>query len=516
MAVISGKKIYVRLEPNEPNEPNEFQLNTLGSNPNSDEAGEEQNERLRTLECFEKVKRIWFSPILDLASLRVYPYAKDHLSFKNGCFYSTCSVLFVIGICFCVILQILMLLAFIADMVYRPLLFISIHSNISFFPDNHNSSKLSSIIQVTSSSRLYHMYEDWFLFAWDYLYGIIGLYSTVFLFMNAWNVDENNFPGIIKLINEIVENNVYVHKIKRKKHYSRCEQFQRFLSCSDNKMQSCLTKLGWGISHFLVIILSVVLVIYWIAVNAINWYYNSEPNEFLTQASSISLALMIFDSIHWHLAPVIVCFLVRISCMEITTKLNKIRYQYAKLVIDLDSGAANPNISSFVLWKDYFKLIEKVSAVSKKYRRISAINITVLIFSVVGISVHYFENRIDLIDEFIQYDWIDSIRFLTWYCVHLFSVWAMVNEIATLNLALDHLPDEILVILATNGKIQMNEDIKMQLDLCKNSLKRFSIDFFGVVTPMTVHLIIAFGSATIAIFFTESLKIVIEKIKIKA
>ena len=495
----------------------EYELETIDVTPaRNDLQPVRKKEKARKV--VETIKRIWFCPIFDLASFRLYPYVKDYLSFKENCFKSALSVLIVITICFCIFLQILMFLAFIADMVYRPLLFISIHSNITFFPDNHNSSQWSEITVITSSSRLYHMYEDWFLFAWDYLYGIIGLYSTVFLFMNAWNVDAENFPGILKLIAKIVENKVDVHKMKKvkdKEDYKNCERFQRFISCSDNQMQSCLTKLGWGIFHFLIILLSVLVVVYWMVVNAINWIHNSQPNQLLTQASTISFALMIFDSIHWHLAPVIVCFLIRISCMEITTKLIKIRFQYTKLILDLEKGVENLDKNTFVLWKEYFTLIEKASAISKKYRRISAINIIVLVFSVVGISIHYLNNRIDVIDNFIQYDWIDSIRFLVWYCIHLFSVWSMVNEMATLNLALDHLPDEIMIVLASKGKITVEKEIKTQLKLCRNTTMRFSIDFFGVVTSMTAHLIIAFGSATIGIFCTESLKILIEKIKIK-
>ena len=508
MAKRDGKKIYVALERNE------IELETFNITPtHNDLQRDKEEEKVRRVG--ETIKIIWFSPIFDFASFRLYPYVKDYVSFKENCLKSAISVLIVIAIFFCIFLQIIMLLAFLADIVYRPLLFISIHSNITFFSDDHFNRKWSDITVITSSSRLYHMYEDWFLFAWDYLYGIIGFYSTVFLFMNAWNVD--NFPGIIKLIAKIVENRVYVHKIKKmkgKEDYNSCKRFLRFISCSDNQMQSCLTKLGWGISHFLIILLSVFVVVYWIVVNAINWIHNSQSNQFLTQASTISFALMIFDSIHWHLSPVIVCFLIRISCMEITTKLIKIRFQYTKLIIDMEKGVENPDKNTFVLWEEYFTLINKASAISKKYQRISAINIIVLVFSVVGISIHYLSNRIDMIDNFIQYDWIDSIRFLVWYCIHIFSVWSMVNEMATLNLALDNLTDEILIILALEGKITVNKEIKTQLKLCRNTTMRFSIDFFGVVTSMTAHLIIAFGSATIGIFCTESLKILVEQIKI--
>ena len=508
MATKVRDKIYVRL-----GQVGNIELDTIEVVRVRDEVREEA----KTLETVEKIRRIWFSPILDLASLRLYPYVKDHISFRDNYLKSIYSVLIVIAICACIFLQLVMLLAYAADMVYRPLLFISIHSNVTFFPESHNSSQWSRITVTTSSNRLYHMYEDWFLFAWDYLYGMIGLYSTVFLFMNAWNVDAEDFPGILKLINEIVKNKISVHNMRKpeEKYYTCCERFHIFISCSNSQMQSWLTKLGWGISHFLIIVLCVFLVVYWITVNSINWFHNSQPNQFLTQASSLSLALMIFDSIHWHLAPVIVCFLIRISCMEITTKLITLRYQFTKLVMDLERGEPNPDRNNFVLWREYYRLVKKTSAISKKYRRISAINIVVLIFSVVGISIHYLNNRIDLIDDFIEYDLIDGVRFVIWYCVHLFSVWAMVNEMAKLNLTLDHLPDEILVILATEGKITMDKEIKMQLKLCTNSSMRFSIDFFGVVNSTTVQMIVAFGSTTIGLFFTESLKILIENIKIK-
>ncbi|KAI6647557.1 hypothetical protein LOD99_8734 [Oopsacas minuta] len=476
----------------------------------------------------EGAKIFWFVPVLDLASCRMYPYISGCVTFNEGSYKSIRSIVLIMILCSCVLLQFLMFSAFLADLIFRPLLFIKIHTGM--YPNqthageypNQTDNSLTSLVFTTNSQRYYHEYEDWFLFIWDYLYGLIGLYSTVFIFIHSWN-NEAEFQGIVTLIKKIRQNKMEIRKEKsqlinvtkdeegrgRRKRMDT-ERLHMCITCSDNRMQSFIDNIGWGLFHLCIIILSISLVVYWIVVNAIGCYANTNSTNLLTQDSDLALLLSIIDSIHWHLSPVIVCFIIRISCMEITTSLDCLCYAYASGLIREGRNEVKN------LQRKYYQLISKVNAICMKYRRISAINITVLVFAAVGICLRYIDSdKIVSIDEFIMYDWLDFIRFSTWYLVHFLSVWLMVDAMSTLNKTLDNFSNEILLILAINKKqVNINEDIKKQLELCEMNNHRLSMDLFGIVTPSTVHLIIGFGSTTILIFVNEVTKVILEKIRI--
>ena len=442
--------------------------------------------------------RILFIPILNCISFRLYPFLSKRIRFKDGYCRSTCSVILVLILFGCILSQILMFLAYLTDMVFRPLLFIK--KNSPGYNYASNSTSLTTLIFPTSKNQNSQEFEKWFLFIWDYIYGLIGLYSTIFLFIHAWN-NEVEFPGIFKLINNITRNKSAIKKIQPDQPINNA--FTRFvtcITCSNNQMQMFLDKIGWGLSHLCVILLSISLVVYWIVVNAIGSTLNSGSQNILSQDSDLALILAIIDCFHWHLSPVIVCFLIRISCIEITTSLDKLRFEFAY--------GENPVGE---LWSKFYSEIERIKSISMKYSRISAINISVLIFAIVGLSLRYIDKDILSIDQFIMYDWLDFIRFFTWYSVHLLSVCLMIDAMSTLNRTVDYFSDEILIILACKCKMrEINEDVKTQLDICSKSKQRFSIDLFGVVTPTTLHSVIGFGSATIVIFISEALKVIIE------
>ena len=197
--------------------------------------------------------------------------------------------------------------------------------------------------------------------------------------------------------------------------------------------------------------------------------------------------------------------------MEITTRLDKLRYEFAHGVQNETERMEYPVGK---LWYKFYKRIKRVKSISMKYRRISAINIIVLIFAIVGLSVRYINKDVISIDQFIEYDWLDFIRFFTWYSVHLLSVWFMIDAMSTLNETIDYFSDEIFLLLSCKCKErnlhEIHENVKTQLDICNKSKQRFIIDLFGVVTPTTVHFVIGFGFSTIVIFISEALKILIE------
>ena len=454
----------------------------------------------------EGAKRFWIGPILAITSVRLYPHIAGHINFRKGYIQFTCSLILVLVLFGCILLQILMFLAYLTDMVFRPLLFIKMNKG---YYNGSNSSTITALIFPDSRDEKYHEFQNWFLFIWNYMYGLIGLYSTVFLFIHAWS-NEAEFPGIFKLIDNITKNKRTIRKIQLQLQADqpRTNTFTRFMkciTCSNNQMQMYLDKVGCGFSHFCIVLLSISLVVYWVVLNAISFTLNDDSNSLLSQDSDLALVLAMFDCVHWHLSPVIVCFLTRISCLEITTSLNKLRFEFASEVGGIEERIGDP------LWIEFYKKIKKVKSISMKYRRISAINIIVLIFAIVGLSMRYFNKDIISIDRFILYDWLDFIRFFTWYSVHLLSVWFMIDAMSTLNQTVDYFSDEIFLILACKFKIQdIDENVKTQLYICNRSKQRFNIDLFGVVTPTTVHFVIGFGSATLLIFISEALKILIE------
>ena len=474
----------------------------------SDIAEENNHVKLNDLnDTAENAKRIWFVPILDFASFRLYPYLEKRIKFREGCIKSTCSLILVLLLFVCFLLQTGMLFAYVTDMVFRLLLFMRMNSGYNA----SNSSTITSLILPGISSRdeKYHEFQNWFLFIWDYMYGLIGLYSTVFLFLHAWNKGDE-FPGIFELIQNITKHKREIRIIQPTQR-GNITRFMTCITCSNNQMQTYLDKIGWGISHFCIILLSLSLVVYWVLLNAIGSTVNDDSKSLLSQDSDLALTLAIFDCFHWHLSPVIVCFLIRISCMEITTTLDKLRYEFAIGVRNVAEGMEEYPVGK--LWSKFYSEIERVNSISMKYRRISAINIIVLIFAVVGLSLRYINKDVVSIDQFITYDWLDFIRFFTWYFVHLLSVWFMIDAMSTLNQTVDYFSDDIFLLLACKSKfkvVNINEDVKTQLDICNKSKQRFSIDLFGDVTPTTVHLVIGFGSATTVIFISEALKILIE------
>ena len=455
----------------------------------------------------ENAARISFIPMLDCISFRLYPYLSKRIKFKEGYSQITCSVILVLVLFGCILSQILMFLAYLTDMIYRPLLFIKIHS--AGYNHLSNSTSLTALIFPTFENQNSQEFKNWFLFIWDYLYGLIGLYSTVFLFIFAWN-NEEKFPGIFKLINKITKNKKAIRKIQPVQLENNA--FRRFvtcITCSNNQMQRYLDKVGWGISHLCIILLSIALVVYWVVINAIGSTLNNESKSLLSQDSKLALVLAISDCFHWHLSPVIVCFLIRISCIEITSSLDKLRFEFAFGIGNVAEGMSKFPVEE--LWSKFYSEIERVKSSSMKYRTISAINIIVLVFAIVGLSMSYFNKDIISIDQFIMYDWLDFIRFFTWYTVHLLSVWFMIAAMSELNQTIDYFSDEIFLILACKCRIHnIGENVKIQLDMCNRSKQRFSVDFFGVVTPTIVHFVIGLGSTTIVIFISEALKILIE------
>ena len=516
----------------------------------SREPGDEKEDSAETTTSrrnyWEIVKRIWFDPVLSCAQLNCGRWGE--FKFNGITKESIISFFKILLIIICILLQVLFFIAFIMDMIYRPLLFIRIHTGILNVTDPENKPNISliSLVIVTSPERLYHQYENWFLFTWDYLYGLIALYSTAFLFITSWNVHYHGHDGFRKLISNISEFKEDIQnaerdfrEIKGEKEKPTCsEQFISFISFSDKRVQKLYSQFRWGIAHLFVIVSSCLLVVYWIIINVIGWFLNSQSSNFVTQDSNIALVLMILDSFHWHIAPVIVCFLIRIACMEVTTHLDKLCYEYVQKVIcskderlNVQQQQGDPPVAvvhsnvledaseiqpvfqvhqprqPIELWKDFYQRIKRVSAITNQYQRISSINITILIFSVVRISVHYITEDTTIIDGFLSHDWIDLSRFILWYLVHLVSVWFMVDAMATLNYKLDHFTDDIMVLFSDLESPTIPDDIQKQLDLCRHSKTRFSMSFFGVVTRGTVTSVIGFGAGTIMVFLVEAMKL---------
>ena len=472
--------------------------------PLAAENHESPNYRNTTVET---AVRFSFIPMLNCISFRLYPSLSKRIKFNEGYSRSTCSIILVLILFGCILSQILMFLAYLTDMLFRPLLFIKINS--VDYKNVTNSISLTALIFPTNlKNHASKEFENWFLFIWDYMYGLIGLYSTVFLFIHAWN-NEDEFPGIFNLISNITKNKKTIRKIQlvqpEKNAFTR---FVTCITCSNNEMQMFLDKVGWGISHLCIILLSISLIVYWVVLNVIGATLNKDSKSLLSQGSDLSFALAILDCFHWHLSPVFVCFLVRISCIEITTCLDKLRYEFAFGVQDVEIMEEYPVGE---LWRKFYSEIERMKSISMKYRRISAINIIVLIFAIVGLSVRYLDKDTLSIDQFIEYNMLDFIRFITWYSVHLLSVWFMIDAMSKLNQTLDYFSDEIYLILACKCRMPIIDgNVKKQLAICSKSKQRFSIDLFGVVTPTIVHFVIGFGSATIAIFISEALKILIK------
>ena len=118
----------------------------------------------------EGAKRFWIGPILAITSVRLYPHIAGHINFR--------------------------------------LLFIKMNKG---YYNGSNSSTITALIFPDSRDEKYHEFQNWFLFIWDYMYGLIGLYSTVFLFIHAWS-NEAEFPGIFKLIDNITKNKRTIQK----------------------------------------------------------------------------------------------------------------------------------------------------------------------------------------------------------------------------------------------------------------------------------------------------------------
>ena len=428
-----------------------------------------------------------------------------------------------------IILQLIILLVFTVDiLIYRPVLFFHILTN------GFNVSQIQNVSETSSTSRLYHEYEDYFLFVWDYVYGLIALCSTFFLFYYTW-LKPNEHVSMPGLIRNIIENKGKLYECKNRVEKSRKvsllrndkEKFAFQKLNSSHYRSKMFRKFGWTIVHLIVFVLSILLVIYWIIVNLYVWMKNINSHSLLKQDSDLLFIFMIFDSFYWHLAPVLVCFLIRASCIDLSSELNRLEYEFAdslqensknsdSLIIQnvaiqtIDNPGSNG--ASFDLCSKFYLILEQVAMISRKYCWIAAINSVVLVFGVVGLTVKYIMDDNEKMVDFLEQDTIDAVRLITWYVLHLISVWLMVDSMADLNLNLDEFSDQIFIILAKE-KIRLTKEIKDDLNICSKTKIRFMMNFFGVVTTSTSNALVAFGGATIAIFLTEGIQIVLSHLK---
>ena len=506
---------------------------------------QELNSSLESYKKSESRKTSWLIPFFHLLTCRLctwgYSLSDVNTEGWSECQKYACFLLIGLLSILGVIFQVLIFLVYLLDMLYRPVLFLVTLTEFKFNDSNPHSN--------SPSDRLYHEYENYFIFAWDYIYGLIGLFSTFFLFWYSW-VKTSDSKTIAKLFEDIIRNKVSVYKYKLKVYGLRNDNFsfRKFLlSC---ELESTfLNKFGWSLVNILVIVLSVLLVVYWIIVNAYVWMTNEVSYRPFTQDSDLLFILMIFDCIYWHLAPVLVCFLIRASCIELTTKLQKLIYKFAWTCLPLSNATAtnsifipqemvplvnsqenqnadgafvNENLEanqaersalrSFELWSEYYSVLRKVSDVANKFNWIAAINSIGLIFGVVGLSVMYIMKSQTTINDFFQNDVIDAIRLITWYIINLISVWLMMNSMAALNTKLDNFSDEILMILAEK-RIILNRTIKKELSVCSKSHQKFTLTLFGTITPSTSNAILASGGTTLCIFLTYGIKLVINNFK---
>ena len=443
---------------------------------------QELNKSVRRYEENESRKTYWLIPFFHLLTCRLCTWGYN-LSDMNMDEWSCWRKY----LCFCIVgllsllggfLQLLIFLIYLLDiLVYRPVLFIFILTNkLNLTDDNTHFD--------SASSRLYHEYENYFIFAWDYIYGLIGLLSTFFLFYYSW-IKRGDTKTVSKLFNDIIRNKVSIYKYKQRVYGLRDDSFSfRKFVLSWDRRSLFFNKFGWSLVHLLVIVLSVLLVVYWIIVNVYVWMSNKSSYQPFTQDSDLLFILMIFDCIYWHLAPVLVCFLIRASCTELTTKLHKLVYKFAwtclpftnatnsiflpqemvtfnrpqetprnlsplsanadeinNVLIDNANGFVNENLEanqagragaqSFELWVEYYSVLRKVSRLADKFNWISAVNSIGLIFVVVGLSVMYITKSHTTVNDFFQGDILDAIRLITWYFLNLISVWLMINSMST-------------------------------------------------------------------------------------
>ena len=323
------------------------------------------------------------------------------------------------------------------------------------------------------------------------------------------------------------------------------------LSCDQGS--TFFNKFGWSLVNLVMIVLSVLLIVYWIIVNAYVWMTNESSYDPFTQDSDLLFIIMIFDCIYWHLAPVLVCFLIRASCIELTTQLQNLVYIFAwnclpfrnatnsiflpQEMVALNNPQEDPrNLSpfsanadqinkvfvnensrvgsqTFELWAEYYSVVSKVVKLANKFNWIAAVNSIGLIFGVVGLSVMYIMKSQTTIDDLLQGDSLDAIRLITWYIINLISVWLMIHSMVALNLTLDNFSDEILMILAEK-KIILTNEIKEELSICSKSHQRFTLTLFGTITPSTSNVILASGGTTLCIFLTYGIKLAINKFQV--
>ena len=465
----------------------------------------------------EKLKRYWFIPL-----------------FRQSCckWEHTKKFIYRFSKWILIILQLIILLVFTVDiLIYRPVLFFHILTN------GFNVSQIQNVSETSSTSRLYHEYEDYFLFVWDYVYGLIAFCSTFFLFYYTW-LKPDEHVSMPELIRNIIENKGKLYEYKNRVEKSRRDSllgnekeklaFQKLNS--SHYRSRIFGKFGWTIVHLIVFVMSFLLVIYWIFVNLYVWMKDINSHSLLKQLkeeSDLLFIFMIFDSFYWHLAPVLVCFLVRASCIDLTSKLNRLGYEFANSVQGNSKNGDSlitqnvaiqtmddpgDNGTRFKLWSRFYLLLKQVETVSSKYCWIAAINSVVLVFGVVGLTVKYIMDDNEKMLDFLEHDTIDAVRLITWYVLHLISVWLMVDSMADLNLNLDEFSDQIFIILAKE-EIELTKEMQAELNICSKTKIRFMMNFFGVVTTSTSNLLVAFGGATIAIFLTEGIQIVLNHLK---
>ena len=521
------------------------------------------DESVKKYEAIEDHKRSWLTPLFLLAQCQLCTWGQDLSDINSeeraGWKKFTCCISVAILNSLGAFLQITILLVFLIDILfYRPVLFIYILTdNFDNFSDNENG-----YVRISPASRLYHEYEDYFLFVWDYIYGLIALCSTFFLFYYSW-VKRDDHKPISRLVRDIVRNKVSSYKYKLRINGlkdSPTFSYKKFIKSSEYRSEFS-RRFGWSLLHLIVIILSVVLVIYWIVVNIYVWMENTQSYSLLTQNSDLLFIFMIFDSFYWHLAPVLVCFFIRMSCIELTSKLNKLVYKFAwsclpfrnSIIMENRSqemmplrqdqaSTRNPSPASsrlspttqtldslergeiqeagnvlpeqeviaksppFELWSEFYFVLNRVAKVANKFRWIAAINSVVLIFGVVGLSVKFIMSDNNKMVDFLAHDTTDAVRLIMWYTLHLISVWLMVDSMARLNLTLDTFTDDILVILAEK-KIELTKEIRDELNICGKSKIRFTMNSFGTVTTSTANVILAFGGTTLGIFLTEAIQL---------
>ena len=143
----------------------------------------ELDKSVRNYEENESRKTSWLIPFFHLLTCRLctWGYNFSDINTDEWSCWKKYPCLFLVGLLSVLggVLQVLIFLIYLLDMIYRPVLFILILTNKLNFTDT--SSHFDS-----ASNRLYHEYDNYFIFAWDYIYGLIGLFSTFFLFYYSW------------------------------------------------------------------------------------------------------------------------------------------------------------------------------------------------------------------------------------------------------------------------------------------------------------------------------------------